>query len=152
MNILYKPFVQVSVFHDYYKSGQSLDLQVLPFSSALKYMNGHKMMQSKRQPFSLSVAMTENNKPFIKPTKNQRLVFALHLQNQRFINFTELPKKEKEEVFLFSQKNQNTKLVQSSIGLRPALFTLTYEGTNKDLNLVIKDENESKKLSPASSN
>ncbi len=135
-NILFR----FEVLHNFYASGLSLDINIQPTAATKQKLAGsrHLLRQKDNSPLILFEAIDDQRSPLIAFTGDVKLVFTGRLANPYFSNFTQLPAKEAEQVYVYDNLSGNA-LQQTPAYIRPQVFAFAFTTTRVNATLEIAD-------------
>ena len=148
-NILFR----FEVLHEFYSDGISHDISIRPTDKTSAKISGyrHFLRYKENSPLVLFEAIDDLRSPLLPIVGDTRFVFTGTLKNPYFSNFTELPPKEADQVYLFDNLSGNS-LQQTAVSLRPQVFTFSFTASRVNATLDITDRNGNIILSKAVSN
>jgi len=139
-NILFR----LEVLHNFYSSGVSKDIRIKPTSATVKKIAGarHLLKYKDNSPLVIFEATDDARTPRLPITGDTKLVFTGNLTNAYFSNFTDLPAKENEEVYVYDNLGGNL-LQQSPALVRPQVFAFSFTTSrvNADLEIIDRQGN-----------
>ncbi|MDJ0676400.1 MAG: hypothetical protein QNJ36_13615 [Calothrix sp. MO_167.B42] len=104
----YKPLFQLSIFHEYYQKQVCPDFSIEPTNECTKLLQGHRLiLKNKINGIVVIAPVDSEQKSWIELADNLRFTFILKLQNQDFINFTDINWKPLDDIYQFSNRNNN---------------------------------------------
>lgn len=148
-NILFR----FEVLHNFYSSGISHDLLIQPTPHTVKKVTGvkHLIKRKDNSPLVIFEASDDSRTPLLPLSGDCRLVFTGKLANNYFSNYTDLPVKKSEEVYVYD--NLNGSLLQQTPALiRPQVFAFNFSTTRVNADLEISDRNGNVVLSESRHN
>lgn len=139
-NILFR----FEVLHDFYSSGISKDILIEPTSATARKITGarHLLKNKDNSPLVIFEATDNARTPLLPFTGDTSLVFTGTLANSYFSNFTDLPAKGSEEVYVYDNLGGNP-LQQTPTLVRPQVFAFAFTTTrvNADLEITNRQGN-----------
>ena len=143
MVLLFEKLFNVNVKHNFYESGISRDVKILPTKECKQLIKGGKMLfKQTDNGFKIAYKAIDNNTgggtPLIDLNSNVTFTFALFLSNNaEFLNITDLDvgavSYSKDKILYFKNNGTTRSLVYSNIDfLRPKIFTYLFPITAAD--------------------
>lgn len=146
MNRTYDTILSLTLLHNYYTNGFTPDFVIEPTAATKRWLNNHRwIFRNTAQGFFIGCDnLAMDMLPFILAEETVGLSFVLRLNNDSFMNFTDLPSKlgSKDIYYLYSQPITEEMAIET-IALYPQLFTyeLTAAGDTTDLQVVDPEGN-----------
>lgn len=138
----YEILFRFEVLHSFYSSGFSRDVFIKPTPATSNKIAGYRhLLRSKNEmPHLLFEATDENRTPLLPISGDTNLVFTVELTNPYFPNFTALPAKDADQLFLYDNLGGNP-LQQKLVRLRPQVFAFSFSTSRVHADLEISDRN-----------
>ncbi len=129
------------VLHNFYSSGVSNDLKIEPTPETTMKISGYRHLLRHREgsPVVVFEAIDDQRTALLPIVDDIRLVFTANLYNTYFSNFTALPAKENEQVYLYDNLAGPAPLQVRPVYLRPQVFALAFTTTRVNATLEITD-------------
>ena len=130
----YKQLFQLSIFHEYYQKQVCPDFSIEPTNECSKLLKGHRLILKNTINGIVVIAPVDSEqKSWIELADNLQFTFILKLQNQDFINFTDIDWKPLDDIYQFSNRNNNQSGV---LDLERTLTSLSDRRLPKGQNIV----------------
>lgn len=137
----YEILFRFEVLHDFYFNGHSADISIQPTNTTAAQLSGyrHLLRYKDGSPVVIFEAIDDQRTPLLPIDNEIRLVFTGRLINSYFSNFTDLPIREIEQVYLFDNLNGSGPLQVIPVYLRPQKFSFAFTTTRVNATLMITD-------------
>lgn len=135
-NILFR----FEVLHDFYANGLSQDILIQPTRSTAQKITGYKHLikQKDNSPLIVFEATDDQRTALLPITGDTRLVFTGNLTNFYFSNFTILPTKSANQVYVYDNLG-GTNLQPTPALIKPQVFAFAFTTTRVNATLEVTD-------------
>lgn len=141
----YKLAASININHEYYQENNFQDLNIVPTPETQRYLDYYGLqIKMDGNKFSIYTRSQDPNNPL--PENLPALSFYLQLNNNRFINFTDLPFAADNKTLLFKPESGITNLtkgyyagIEDHIDFLPMVFSYQFD-SEEEISFFIVDE------------